>query len=105
MDIRERYSDIAKVQLSFLSFMTVAIWISLGVGVAFAIGLHLVISHVGSNDDSGVAMFWFYSMMYGFIGFLFSVIGSVISYPVYRLWCKRALGQCLHGHFILMQKH
>ncbi|MBO1257082.1 hypothetical protein J3L16_15465 [Alteromonas sp. 5E99-2] len=104
MSIQEEYSDEARIQLNFFSFMAVAVWICLGVGIAFAVGLHLFVSNISSDVASENTMFWFSSLMYGFLGFIFSLIGSATIYPVYNFFCNRMRGQRVKGKFALVKR-
>jgi hypothetical protein len=104
MSIQEEYSNEARIQLNFFSFMAVAVWICLGVGIAFSIGFHLFVSNISSDVASESTMFWFSSLMYGFLGFIFSLIGSAIIYPVYNYFCNRMRGQRVKGKFALVKR-
>ncbi|WP_163936421.1 hypothetical protein [Paraferrimonas sp. SM1919] len=104
MDIQEQYSNEARIQLNFASFMVVAIWVCLGVGLSFAVAFHLLVTNVSSGADSASQMFWFSSAVYGFLGFIFSLIGSAVIYPLYSFWCERMRGQRVKGKFALVQR-
>lgn len=103
MEGLEQYSDEARIQLNFFSFMSVAIWICFGVAISFSIAFHLVISSnfEVSGDSSG---FWFASLIYGFLGFFFSLIGSALIYPLYNFWCERSRGQRVRGKFAVIKR-
>ncbi|ALS98663.1 hypothetical protein AT746_10550 [Lacimicrobium alkaliphilum] len=104
MEVHEQYSDEARIQLSFLSFMSVAIWICFGVAFSFAIAFHLVVStniHIAGSEGN---VFWFASLMYGFLGFIFSLVGSALIYPLYNFWCERSRGQSVKGKFALVHR-
>jgi H+/Cl- antiporter ClcA len=104
MEFQEQYSDEARIQLSFFSFMTIAVWICFGVGITFSFAFHLVVTSLSSDVTSESTMFWFSSLMYGFLGFIFSLIGSAIIYPVYNFWCERMRGQRVKGKIALVKR-
>lgn len=104
MDVQEEYSDEARIQLNFLSFMAVAIWICFGVAISFSIAFHLVVTNSVSGSEFENTMFWMSSMLYGFLGFIFSLIGSAGIYPLYRLWCERMRGQRVKGKFAIVKR-
>jgi H+/Cl- antiporter ClcA len=99
MLIQEQYSEEARIQLNFFSFMTVAVWVCFGAGIAFSITLHLVFKSAASGTEFQNQIFWFSSLMYGFLGFIFSLIGAAVVFPVYKLWCERTRGQSVKGKF------
>lgn len=104
MEVQEQYSDEARIQLNFFSFMTVAIWICFGVGIAFSFAFHLVVTSASSDVASANTMFWLSSLMYGFLGFVFSLVGAAIIFPIYNLWCERMRGQRVKGKFALIKR-
>jgi len=104
MEVHEQYSDEARIQLNFFSFMSVAIWICFGVAISFSIAFHLVVSTNINVTGSEGKMFWFASLMYGFLGFIFSLIGSAVIYPLYNFWCERSRGQRVKGKFALVKR-
>ncbi|WP_372940529.1 hypothetical protein [Shewanella sp.] len=104
MEIHEHYSNEARIQLSFFSFMAIALWICFGGALSFSIAFHLVIStqiHVEGSEDT---VFWFASLMYAFLGFIFSLIGAALIYPIYSFWCERSRGQRVKGKFALVKR-
>lgn len=103
MEVKEHYSDEARIQLSFFSFMSIAIWICFGVSLAFALATHLVVTQIVYDSSSEGQIFLLGTLMYGGIGFVFSLIGSVIVYPIYNLWCERMRGQRVTGKFALVE--
>ncbi|WP_406664175.1 hypothetical protein [Gallaecimonas sp. GXIMD1310] len=104
MDIQEQYSDEARIQLNFASFMVVAVWVCFGVGLSFSVAFHFFITNVASDMASENTMFWFSSAIYGFLGFIFSLIGSAVIYPAYSFWCERMRGQRVKGKFALVRR-
>ncbi|MBQ4831615.1 hypothetical protein J8L84_20280 [Alteromonas sp. MMG017] len=104
MDVQELYGDEARIQLNFFSFMTIAIWVCFGVGIAFSFAFHLVVTNVASDVASESTMFWLSSLMYGFLGFIFSLVGAAIIYPIYNFWCERMRGQRVKGKIALVNR-
>ncbi|TQF67869.1 hypothetical protein [Pseudoalteromonas luteoviolacea] len=104
MGIQEQYSNEARIQLNFASFMVVAVWVCFGVGLSFSVAFHFVVTNLTSDVASESTMFWLSSVMYGFLGFIFSLIGSAVIYPVYNFWCERMRGQRVKGKFALVQR-
>ncbi|MEE1672442.1 hypothetical protein SNR37_001763 [Agarivorans aestuarii] len=104
MEVKETYSDEARIQLNFFSFMVIAVWVCFGVGIAFAIAFNFVVTTTVVDESAANTMFWFSSLMYGFLGFLFSLIGSALIYPIYKFWCDRMRGQRVKGKFALVRR-
>ena len=104
MDMHEKYSDEARIQLNFFSFMVIATWICFGVGIAFSIAFNFMITTTAIDEETANTMFWFSSLMYGFLGFIFSLIGAALIYPVYKFWCDKMRGQRVKGKFALIQR-
>ncbi|WP_102795919.1 hypothetical protein [Bowmanella denitrificans] len=102
MEVREQYGEEARIQLNFFSFMTVAVWVCFGVSLSFALALHLVITSTLTDASFESTVFWLSTAMYGFIGFVFSLIGSALIYPIYNLWCERMRGQRVRGKFAIV---
>lgn len=104
MEFQEQYGDEARIQLNFFSFMIIAVWVCFGVGIAFSFAFHLIVTNVSSDIASENTVFWFSSLMYGFLGFIFALIGAVIIYPIYNFWCERMRGQRVKGKIALVQR-
>ena len=104
MDLKEQYSDEARIQLNFASFMVIAIWVCFGVAFAFGVAFHLVISHVFIAESSEGTIFILSSLMYSTLGFIFSLIGAAAIYPLYKLWCENMRGQSVKGKFAFISK-
>ena len=104
MEVIEQYSDEARIQLSFFSFMAIAIWVCFGVAIAFSFAFHLMVTSVSSDIASENTVFWFSSLMYGFLGFVFSLIGAAAIYPFYNFWCEKMRGQRVKGKFALINR-
>ncbi|TLU66921.1 hypothetical protein FE810_05290 [Thalassotalea litorea] len=104
MDVQENFSDEARIQLNFTSFMAVAIWVCFGVAISFSIAFHFIVTSTFTDAGFENTMFWFSSLMYGFIGFIFSLIGSALIYPIYKFWCERMRGQRVKGKFALVNR-
>jgi hypothetical protein len=104
MDVQEQYSNEARIQLNFFSFIAIAVWICFGVAIAFSFAFHMIVTNTSSDIASESTMFWLSSLMYGFLGFLFSLIGSALIYPVYNFWCNRMRGQRVKGKFALVKR-
>lgn len=98
------YGDEARIQLNFFSFMTIAIWVCFGAAITFAITFHFVVSFTAYEDGNANTMFWFASMMYGFLGFIFSLIGAAVVYHPYRFWCEKMRGQRVRGKIALINR-
>ena len=104
MEFQEQYGNEARIQLNFASFMVVAVWICCGVALSFTVAFHFGVTNVTSDVASDRTMFWLSSVMYGFLGFIFSLIGSALIYPVYSFWCERMRGQRVKGKFALVKR-
>ncbi|WP_434926719.1 hypothetical protein [Shewanella sp. HL-SH2] len=99
MDVNEQYSQEARMQLDFYSFMAVAIWICFGVAITSGVAMHLVVTTVAASSEVESSMFLFSSAVYGFLGFIFSLLGSAGIYPLYAFWCGKKRGQRVTGRF------
>ena len=104
MELKEQYSDQARIQLNFSSFMVIAIWICFGVAFAFGGGFHLIISNVFPGESSEDKILILSTLMYSTLGFIFSLIGSAAIYPFYKLWCENMRGQSVKGKFAFISK-
>ena len=104
MELKEQYSNQARIQLNFASFMVIAIWICFGVALAFGIAFHLVISNVFIAESSEGTIFILSTLMYSTLGFIFSLIGSAAIYPLYKLWCENMRGQSVKGKFVFISE-
>lgn len=104
MELKEQYSDQARIQLNFASFMVIAIWVCFGVALAFGVAFHLVISNVFIAEGSEGTIFILSTLMYSTLGFIFSLIGSAAIYPFYELWCENMRGQSVKGKFAFISK-
>jgi H+/Cl- antiporter ClcA len=103
VEVSETYGDEARIQLNFFSFMTIAIWICFGAAFTFAITFHFVVSSTTVVGNANI-MFWFATMMYGFIGFIFSLVGAAIVYHPYKYWCEKMRGQRIRGKIALINR-
>jgi len=104
MELKEQYSDQARIQLDFSSFMAIAIWICFGVAFAFGVGFHLVISNVFAGESSEAKILILSTLMYSTLGFIFLLIGSAVIYPFYKIWCENIRGQSVKGKFAFINK-
>ena len=104
MEVSEQYSQEARMQLDFYSFMAVAIWVCFGVAITSTVAMHLVVTTVATSTEVESSMFLFSSAVYGFLGFLFSLFGSAGIYPLYKFWCGKKRGQRVTGRFAFINR-
>ena len=104
MEVNEQYSKEARMQLDFYSFMAVAIWVCFGVAITSGVAMHLVVTTVATSAEVETSMFLFSSAVYGFLGFIFSILGSAIIYPLYKFWCGKKRGQRVTGNFAFINR-
>jgi len=104
MDVQEDFSDEARIQLNFVSFMAVAVWICFGVSITFAVSFHLFVTTITVEAGAESTMFWVSSALYGLLGFGSALVGSAIIYPIYNFWCERMRGQRVRGKFALIKR-
>lgn len=76
-----------------------------GAAITFAITFHFVVSFAAYEGNGNPnAMFWFASLMYGFMGFIFSLIGAAVVYHPYKYWCEKMRGQRFRGKIALINR-
>ncbi|MBL4914184.1 hypothetical protein L2719_18000 [Shewanella schlegeliana] len=104
MEVSEQYSQEARMQLDFYSFMAVAIWGGFGVAITSAVAMQLVVTTAATSTEVESSMFLFSSAVYGFLGFLFSLLGSAGIYPLYKFWCDKKRGLRVTGRFAFINR-
>jgi hypothetical protein len=99
MDVNEQYSQEARMQLGFYSFMAVAIWVCFCAAITSGVALHLVVTTVATSAEVETSMFLLSSAVYGFLGGIFLILGSAVIYPFYNFWCDKKRGLRVTGRF------
>ncbi|MBD1388989.1 hypothetical protein IC617_06065 [Neiella sp. HB171785] len=99
--VEESYGHTARIELSFGSYMRLALFIS----VTFALFITIVLILLGQPDTTSrvnTAHIHQWITLYTFIGFLlFNLFSAALSFLVYRAWCQQQHGLTMKGKFAL----
>lgn len=100
--LEEVFSDEARIQLKFSSYMKISSLICFFISlVATIVARSFVTTEAASDVDSASIIIWI--TVYTFLGsFLISLFGAAISFPVYSYFCSKFYGQRVYGKFAIL---
>jgi len=101
-NLTEIFSNEARIQLSFSSYMKMAALICFGVTVTATVFIVFLggVTYVPGPEE---ASFPFWLTIYILFGsFLLGMAGAAITYPVYMLLCEKNKGQFATGKFAVL---
>lgn len=104
MSHKEIYSDTARIQLNLFSYLKISFWIWFGTAVSSGAALNIFVTTTIANPDVKWTMFWLSTLLYSFLGLIVSLLGTLISYPIYAIWCNKNRGQSVRGRFAIHQE-
>lgn len=100
--IEEHYDHQARVQLDFKSYMKISVFICIGFSVLYTVFIYLMGDFSNSSVSAFGSILQFLPAIA--ISFVFSVVASLIMYPVYNWWCNKHRGQVMSGRFAMLRE-
>ncbi|GGI71843.1 hypothetical protein [Shewanella gelidii] len=97
VNLMEIYAERARLQLSLISYLKIAIFMSLGMAVFVVIIVNTYgASHFEPAERWPSVALWV-SVGSALCTLIAGAVGSVISYPLYAFWCNQIKGQWISG--------
>ncbi len=100
--IEEHYDTKARIQLAFISYIKIALFVCIGFALMFALFLLTVSPFEETAVSVGSMLISFLPTI--FLYFIFAIMGSLLMYPVYRWWCEKHRGQLMSGKFAMIRE-
>ena len=102
--LQEIYGNEARVELSLISYLKIALFMSLGVSIIFLITANTFVTTTASSPEHASTMTVWLSFVSFAGAFIISMLGALISYPFYSFLCNKNKGQRLIGKFAILKE-
>ncbi|MBV33970.1 MAG: hypothetical protein CMP47_00640 [Rickettsiales bacterium] len=100
--IEEHYVNQARAQLDFKSYMKVALFVCIGFPILYTVFIYSTVEFLSSNTTMTNSILQLLPAI--IMCFVFSLVASLIMYPVYNWWCGKHRGQLMSGKFALLRE-